>query len=258
MNSTTSAEERDIHPVTTEGVTTAPLPPPRRRKVHHQDALFTPEEQTRLCVALRNAQALCTRTALADALNVREMTISVAVRQNRMSAALAVSLARLLRVPLECLIAPPHAVEVCPGRCIMSPQAVVALIVNPAGQVLVIRSRKLGRQWELPGGGIQEGESPVLATRREVFEETGIRINNGLRSLGILAGIPREGVTEPLAVELFFGCGEGAPKAGSDADLAQWWDALTVLTSGELSHVASRVALLAWAEGARGASSDYT
>lgn len=140
----------------------------------------------------------------------------------------------------------------------MSPQvrAVVALIVNPAGQVLLVRSRKPGRAWELAGGGIQEGEMPQDAIRREVEEETGLRMF-ACYPLGELAGIPREGVTGPRSQMLFMGLADGEPKAGSDAEHARWVmakDIFVMNETGELSPLASRVALLAWAEGARGAS----
>lgn len=32
-----------------------------------------------------------------------------------------------------------------------------------------------GRGWDLPGGHVDEGEDPVIATTRELYEETGLR-----------------------------------------------------------------------------------
>lgn len=44
------------------------------------------------------------------------------------------------------------------------------------GQVLVTHQQEPDPEFQLPGGGIDPGESPVAALHREVFEETGWRI----------------------------------------------------------------------------------
>lgn len=45
------------------------------------------------------------------------------------------------------------------------------------GQVLLTHQKDPWPEFQLPGGGIDKGESPVQALHREVFEETGWRIN---------------------------------------------------------------------------------
>jgi 8-oxo-dGTP pyrophosphatase MutT (NUDIX family) len=50
------------------------------------------------------------------------------------------------------------------------------------GQVLLTRMSERTRiegRWTLPGGGIDHGEDPRDALRREVYEETGLRVEPG-------------------------------------------------------------------------------
>ena len=52
----------------------------------------------------------------------------------------------------------------------------------PDGEVLLTRMSARTRiegRWTLPGGGIDHGEDPRDAVRREVFEETGLHVEPG-------------------------------------------------------------------------------
>lgn len=52
-----------------------------------------------------------------------------------------------------------------------------ALIKNSKGKILMIRDGRCKHvQWELPGGGLEVGESPQQAAKREVREEVGYTI----------------------------------------------------------------------------------
>ncbi len=56
-------------------------------------------------------------------------------------------------------------------------QAVRIVCVDGAGQVLLLRwsDRVSGNvYWEPPGGGLDPGETPLEAARRELYEETGL------------------------------------------------------------------------------------
>jgi phosphoglycolate phosphatase len=53
-----------------------------------------------------------------------------------------------------------------------------ALIFNPAGEVLMIRTHKWSNLWGIPGGKIKLNEPAEAALRREVMEETGLPIDN--------------------------------------------------------------------------------
>ena len=60
-------------------------------------------------------------------------------------------------------------------------QAARVIVVDERERVLLIHGRDPGRPdlpswWILPGGGRDDGESPEQAARREVLEETGLRL----------------------------------------------------------------------------------
>ena len=53
-----------------------------------------------------------------------------------------------------------------------------ALLQNPQGLLLVANRRRNGSlDWTPPGGVVDEGETPLEALRREVIEETGLRVD---------------------------------------------------------------------------------
>ncbi|MCC5983165.1 MAG: NUDIX hydrolase [Rhodobacteraceae bacterium] len=68
------------------------------------------------------------------------------------------------------------------GRRYQRRPGVYAVLVR-AGQVLLTHQAVPDREFQLPGGGIDPGESMLAALHREVFEETGWRIAP-LRRLG--------------------------------------------------------------------------
>ena len=51
---------------------------------------------------------------------------------------------------------------------------VVAVVVNPKGRVMAFERADLPGQWQLPQGGIDDGETPEEAAWRELREETGL------------------------------------------------------------------------------------
>ena len=59
-----------------------------------------------------------------------------------------------------------------------------ALIFNREDRLLLVRSHKLRDQYVIPGGHIELGETMEQALRREILEETGLRISD-IRYIGM-------------------------------------------------------------------------
>ncbi len=54
-------------------------------------------------------------------------------------------------------------------------------VLTRADQVLVTFQAEPDSEFQLPGGGIDPGESPIMALHREVYEETGWTISRPVR-----------------------------------------------------------------------------
>ena len=51
---------------------------------------------------------------------------------------------------------------------------VVAVVSNSRGEILAFERSDVANAWQLPQGGIEVGETPVVAAWRELGEETGL------------------------------------------------------------------------------------
>ncbi|MDN3056231.1 NUDIX hydrolase [Streptomyces sp. SRF1] len=127
-----------------------------------------------------------------------------------------------------------------------------AVFFDAQGRVLLVRP-SYKPMWEIPGGYIETGESPLTACRREVEEELGIKPPIG--SLLVVDWAPNE--AEGDKVLYLFDGGELSPdtaasiKLASDELLAAEFHALEYLDQLLIPRLARRVkqAVVARAEG---------
>lgn len=114
------------------------------------------------------------------------------------------------------------------------------------------RPAQVAGRWELPGGKVEPGETPVAALHREVREELGVQVALGAEVVGPLDGawpITDRHVMRVWAAQLL----GGEPRPLEVHDELRWlphpdWHGVDWL-DGDVALVAE---LLARAEGARG------
>ena len=75
------------------------------------------------------------------------------------------------------------------------------IIVNTYGKVLICK-RKTSNQWQFPQGGIDKGESPIEAAKREIFEEVGIK-SSKIKVLGKIKDWVKYKIPKELAKKSF-------------------------------------------------------
>jgi ADP-ribose pyrophosphatase YjhB (NUDIX family) len=117
-----------------------------------------------------------------------------------------------------------------PRRYPRQPIPGVGVVVFRGDAVLLIRRRRPPRakQWSLPGGAQELGETVFEAARREVLEETGIEIAvEGLIDVVDLIDRAADGgrvVYHYTLIEVRASWRSGRPVAGDDALDAAWVD----------------------------------
>ena len=96
-----------------------------------------------------------------------------------------------------------------------------SIVVLRGDSVLLVERRHppLDALWSFPGGKAREGETPQATARRELLEETGLRVGE-LAPLGVFQPAPE---LTPLVLSVFSARGgPEEPLAGDDARQAEY------------------------------------
>ena len=107
--------------------------------------------------------------------------------------------------------------------------AVYGLCEDPEGHVLLVRAATyltVAGDWFLPGGGIDHGEDPVAALRREFAEETGLVVEVGALRGTLSDVFPMPDGVSLHTVRLIYAIdgyhGVLRDEVGGSSDVAQW------------------------------------
>lgn len=119
------------------------------------------------------------------------------------------------------------------------------LCVAPTGHVLLCH-RTDGQGWALPGGRIEDGESPEEAARRELQEETGYKYEDPL--LKWTRRLSSHSITEGSSVEVDFTTflarvDKFDPTLCEEHDACQWVDRAFALAAAPALHPGVPIAL---------------
>lgn len=93
--------------------------------------------------------------------------------------------------------------------------AVAGLVTDSLGRVLMVLSPR--RDWEFPGGQVEEGEDLVTALEREVQEETGVRV-----AVGALVGVYSNVRFHIIMLDFLCEFIEGEPTTSDESLQVEW------------------------------------
>ena len=102
--------------------------------------------------------------------------------------------------------------------------AVTGIVTDGLGRILLVKGHWRG--WEPPGGQVEHGEDLVAALKREIREESSVKVEVG-RLVGIYSNLGRVEEGIPEQVVLTFSCEwvNGEACAGEECSEAGWFAA---------------------------------
>ena len=137
----------------------------------------------------------------------------------------------------------------------LSPRGLELLLVHPGGPFW---ARKDLGAWSIPKGEYAPGEDPLAAARRELEEETGMRVEGDFMPLGelvspgrkIVTAFALEGDCDPAALrsntfELEWPPRSGRRQSFPEVDRAQWFspeEARQKILAGQSEFIARLIA----------------
>lgn len=95
------------------------------------------------------------------------------------------------------------------------PKIAVDVIISLKGKIVLVKRRNPPFGWALPGGFVNYGETAEQAARREVREETSLRLTK-LKQFHVYSDPARDPRGHTLSV-VFTAQGHGTPRAADDA-----------------------------------------
>jgi ADP-ribose pyrophosphatase len=127
----------------------------------------------------------------------------------------------------------------------------VMMAVDDKKRILLVRQYRLPARsylWELPAGRLDEGETPLVAAKRELIEETGYRARHWKK---LVSFFPSPGyVAEKMFVFLATGLTAGEAQPMDDERIeARWFTSKEIedaIRTGKIADAKTMIGYLMW------------
>ncbi len=122
------------------------------------------------------------------------------------------------------------------------------LLVNSEGKILLMRDSGVGDhanskgKWDVPGGRMEHGETPIEALKREIVEEVGVQLGLAIiRPIHVDTwGVGGDMINEPI-IGIFYAVqiGDATPQLSEEHTEYIWYDSKEPIPEGTKGAVAS-------------------